>query len=137
MKMRIGAEERANARREKAKDQRDMAKDWKKLVEVMVGILLGYFTSRGGRRRKKSRIGCKGEEQTVFVDLSSHSSKDDDIISSESDADGDGGGKEGGGTQRHFAWNITWLNKIDIHYLYFASLFQLNVDQQNCLTIIE
>ena len=73
----------------------------------MVGILLGYFTSRGGRRRKKSRIGCKGEEQTVFVDLSSHSSKDDDIISSESDADGDGGGKEGGGTQRHFAWNIT------------------------------
>ena len=67
----------------------------------MIGIASGYFASRGGGgggRRKKSQIGRKREEQMVVVDLSSHSSKDNDSISSDSEnhADGDVGEKMGG-----------------------------------------
>ena len=54
--MRAKAEERAQDRRQKAEDCRDMAKCRKKLVELMVGIALGYFALRGGggvgRKRK-------------------------------------------------------------------------------------
>ena len=66
----------------------------------MIGIISGYFSSREGRR-KKSRIGCKPEEQTVVVELSSHISKDDDIISSDSDSDTDGRGGEKMGRARN------------------------------------
>ena len=48
----------------------------------------------GGRRRETSQIGRTLNEQTVVVDLSSHSGKDDDIISSDNDSDADGGGGE-------------------------------------------
>ena len=41
-----------------------------------------------GRRRKEIRIGRKGEEQTMVVDLSSPTSEHNDIISSESEAEG-------------------------------------------------
>ena len=53
MQMRAEAEDQAHGRREKVEDQREMEKDRKQLAEVMVGIALGYFASRGGGRRKK------------------------------------------------------------------------------------
>ena len=95
--MKAEAEEQAHDRREKAKDSMDMAKDCMQLVEVMVGITPVYFASRGGGgSSKKSRIGLKGEEDMVVIDLSSHSSKPDNSIRSERETEGCGGENMGG-----------------------------------------
>ena len=54
-------------------------KDCKQLAQVMIGIASGYFASRGGGRRKKSRIGHKGKEHTVVVGLISHIRNADEV----------------------------------------------------------